>query len=63
MAESLRPTLLYVNWLSLLYNGLAKALEMYSTETGKFMQVGGAAGSGHAPLLPPRCDAPPWQAV
>ncbi|KAF0305198.1 Dipeptidyl peptidase 3 [Amphibalanus amphitrite] len=39
VAESLRPTLVYVNWLSLLYNGLAKALEMYSTETKKFMQA------------------------
>jgi len=35
----LHSTMVYVNWLSLLYNGLAKALEMYSTETGKFMQA------------------------
>ncbi|XP_037071892.1 dipeptidyl peptidase 3-like isoform X1 [Pollicipes pollicipes] len=39
VAETLRPTLVYVNWLSLLYNGLARALEMYSTETKKFMQA------------------------
>ncbi|KAF0305199.1 Dipeptidyl peptidase 3 [Amphibalanus amphitrite] len=44
VAESLRPTLVYVNWLSLLYNGLAKALEMYSTETKKLFDCPGEHG-------------------
>lgn len=36
---AIRSDMIYTNWLSLLHNAMSKALEMYSTETGKFMQA------------------------